>query len=75
MGPVLLGGSRERRVVSVLREVPLLEGRSAGTEGEFKNLRGEHSNTMEGNVERDLRRRPKPLPGTPQPGILLLGGA
>ena len=59
MGSVLLGGSRERRVVSVLREVPLLEGRSAGTEREFKNLRGEHSNTMEGNVERDLRRRPK----------------
>ena len=28
----------------------------------------------EGNVEQDLHRRPKPVPGTPQPEILLLGG-
>ena len=47
MGPVLLGGSRERRVVSVLQEVPLLAGRSAGTEGAFWNLRGEQSNPIQ----------------------------
>lgn len=38
----------ERRVVSVLREVPFAAGRSAGTEGAFWNLRGEQSNPIRG---------------------------
>ena len=74
MGPVLLGGSRERRVHSVSKKFPCWQEDQLGQRGPFRALEESRAARYGGQHGVRPAQEAEPRPGATRPEILLLRG-